>query len=116
MQTECGERRVAYLTRTLPVSDKVLAAAGTAKPTEVLRIASACMGSGCRHFDGADCRLAGRVARMLEPVVNGLPQCAIRPSCRWYRQEGKAACVRCPQMVTDLRASDERQRAVAGEE
>jgi len=30
-----------------------------------------------------------------------LPPCRIRQSCRWWLQEGKAACFRCPQVVTD---------------
>jgi hypothetical protein len=112
--TEDGERRVGYLTEPLPVTDDLLAVAGPAKPTEVFRIASPCMGSDCKHFDGANCRLATRVATMLDPVVSGLPPCAIRPTCRWFRQEGKAACLRCPQMVTDLREATEFQRSVAG--
>ena len=54
----------------------------------------------CPHFDGADCRLATRVAKMLPPVVDSLPPCVIRKECRWFAQEGAAACMRCPEITT----------------
>jgi hypothetical protein len=106
--------RVGYLTDAQPVSPDILAASGDVLPTQVLRVAAPCMGSGCKHFDGTGCQLAARVASMLEPVVNRLPPCAIRPTCRWFRQEGRAACLRCPQVVTDLPTGTDLQREVAG--
>jgi hypothetical protein len=105
--------RVGYLNEPIPATKELLDAASPAEPTEVFRIAAPCMGSGCRHFDGANCRLATRVATLLDPVVSGLPPCAIRPTCRWFRQEGKAACLRCPQIVTDRRDGSELVREVA---
>jgi hypothetical protein len=38
---------------------------------------------------------------MLPAVVDVLPICTIRASCRWYAQEGRDACLRCPQVVTE---------------
>ena len=105
--------RVGYLAEAQPATPDILAASGAVRPTEVMRIAAPCMGGGCVHFDGSNCQLAARVAAMLDPVVSGLPRCAIRPSCRWFRQEGRAACLRCPQVVTELRDGTELQRAVA---
>ena len=106
--------RVGYLTEAQPVTPGILAASGDVLPTQVLRVAAPCMGSGCKHFDGSRCQLAARVASMLDPVVSGLPPCAIRPTCRWFRQEGRAACIRCPQIVTDLATGTDLQREVAG--
>jgi hypothetical protein len=108
--------RVGYLTEAQMVTPEILAAAAPAMPTEVMRFAAPCMGTGCKHFDGANCQLAARVVEMLDPVVSGLPRCAIRPSCRWFRQEGKSACLRCPQIVTDLRDPSDVQIEVAGME
>jgi hypothetical protein len=51
---------------------------------------------------------------MLDPVVSGLPDCAIRPTCRWFREHGKAICLRCPQVVTDSREVTDFQRELAG--
>jgi hypothetical protein len=55
--TEGDARRVGDLTEPLPVTEDLLAVSGAAKPTEIFRIASPCMGSGCKHFDGSNCRL-----------------------------------------------------------
>jgi hypothetical protein len=106
--------RVGYLTEALPATPELLAAAAPAKPTEVFRAASPCMERGCKHFDGADCQLAKRIAAMLAPVVGALPRCAIRPRCRWFRQEGRDACRRCPQVATEQRNPSALQRTVAG--
>jgi len=105
--------RLAYLDEPVPVTEEVLALAGPAGPTRILRIGAPCAGHGCRHFDGADCRLVTRVVELLPPVVDGLPACRLRPECRWWQQEGKAACLRCPQVVTDLSHPSELVRRVA---
>ena len=106
--------RVGYLTETLPATPELLAAVIPAKPTEVFRAASPCMERRCKHFDGSNCQLAARVASMLDAVVTALPRCAIRPRCRWFRQEGHAACLRCPQVATEQRNPTDLQSAVAG--
>jgi hypothetical protein len=93
--------RVGYLTATQPVSDDLLALAAPAKPTAVFRIAARCETNGCKHFQGNACTLAQRIVEGLAPVVNALPPCGIRPTCRWFRQEGRNACLRCPQVITD---------------
>ncbi len=95
------EPRVGYLTEPLPVTPELLALTGEVEPTEVFRFGAPCAGGGCQHFDGSSCRLAGKLVQ-LAPVVTGpsLPPCTIRRTCRWWRQEGKAACMRCPQVST----------------
>jgi hypothetical protein len=87
---------IAYLDQILPVNDEILALTQLVKSTEVLRFAAPCAGRGCQHFDGTDCRLAKRTVRMLPIVTDRLPACRIRPNCRWFQQEGKAACLHCP--------------------
>jgi hypothetical protein len=47
------------------------------------------------------CRLAVRIVEELPEAVEGLPACRIRPACRWWLQEGKGACLRCPLIVTE---------------
>jgi hypothetical protein len=106
--------QVAYLTEAIPATQEVLAAAAPAKPTEVFRAAAPCVERGCKHFDGTNCELASRITAMLDPVVSALPRCAIRPVCRWFRQEGREACLRCPQVATEQRNASELRRAVAG--
>jgi hypothetical protein len=106
--------QVAYLTEAVPATEELLAAAAPAKPSEVFRAASPCMGRGCKHFDGANCQLAQRMVAMLDRVVGALPRCAIGPHCRWFRQEGRDACFRCPQVITEEREPSDLQRTVAG--
>lgn len=89
-----------YLNETLPATEEVLAMAAPLKPTEVFRLAATCAEHRCPHFDGADCRLASRVVQILPAAVTALPPCIIRHQCRWYSQEGAAACHRCPEITT----------------
>ena len=93
--------RVGYLTETQPVSNELVALAAPAKPSEIFRIAGRCETSGCKHFKGNNCTLAQRIVEGLKPVVSALPPCQIRQTCRWFQQEGRNACLRCPQVVTD---------------
>lgn len=94
------EPRVAYLAQPQPVSEELIKLAEPVLPTEVFRFAAPCAGHGCRHFDGANCQLAARTVNILPEAVDILPPCAIRSNCRWWKQEGKAACLRCPLVVT----------------
>jgi hypothetical protein len=93
------EPRIAYLEQPVSITDELLAKASPVKAHEVFRIASTCIEKSCQHFDGKDCRLARRFAAKLPPVVEELPDCSIRRDCRWWKQEGLAACVRCPQAI-----------------
>jgi hypothetical protein len=108
-----GERRVGYLEGRVPVSDELLAMAGPVKPTEVFRFGAACAGSGCSHYDGQDCRLATKLVQLMPPASKALPACQLRPDCRWWQQEGKAACFRCPAIITDCYNPTEGQKLAA---
>ena len=104
---------VGYLTEPLPITDQLLAATAPANATEVLRFAAPCAGAACSHFDGTDCTLARRVVSLLPLVVGQVPACVIRPNCRWWQQEGKAACLRCPGIVTERPDASEAYRRAA---
>jgi hypothetical protein len=91
---------VLYLDAHVAATQEVLEMAAPANPTEVFRLAATCQTKCCPHFDGAKCRLATRMVEILPAVVSALPHCLIRPECRWFRQEGAAACRRCPQIRT----------------
>lgn len=93
--------RMTSLAAPLPVTDELLKLAGPVAPTEVFRFAAPCANDGCRHYGRGACQLAAKVVQMLEPAVERLPYCLIRANCRWFAQEGRAACMRCPQVVTD---------------
>jgi hypothetical protein len=92
--------RIVYLNEILPATNDILALSAPLKPTEVFRLAATCEERKCPHFDGVDCRLATRIVQMLPAVIDNLPPCTIRKDCRWFSQEGAAACRRCPAVTT----------------
>jgi hypothetical protein len=92
--------RIVYLSEILPASAEVLALSAPLKPTEVFRLSATCAEHKCPHFDGTDCQLATRIVQRLPAVVDALPPCTIRKDCRWFSQEGGAACRRCPEITT----------------
>lgn len=107
------EPHVAYLKKPQPVTEELIAKASPVTPTEIFRTAAPCAESNCQHFDGKDCRLAMRIVEKLPAVVEELPPCSIRRDCRWWQQEGKVACMRCPQVITDNYNPSEIMRNVA---
>jgi hypothetical protein len=103
-----------YLKAPVPATPDVLAMAAPLKPTEVFRLSATCAEHGCPHYDGTDCQLASRIVEMLPPAVDALPPCIIRKECRWYSQEGGAACVRCPEITTVTYEVSPETQAVSG--
>ena len=100
VQWEGAAPRLEYLNEPVPATPEVLAMTAPLKPTEVFRLAATCAEDRCPHFDGTDCRLATRIVQILPAAVDSLPPCIIRKNCRWYTQEGGAACQRCPEVTT----------------
>ena len=99
-QQTANGMEVAYLDEPLLATPEVLAMANPVHPTEVFRLVATCQTNRCPQFDGTNCGLAARIVQILPAIVDQLPQCQIRPECRWFRQEGAAACRRCPQIST----------------
>jgi hypothetical protein len=93
--------RVGYLEQPVQVTPELLELSGPVAPTEVFRFAAPCSGKACDHFDGTHCRLATRIVERLPTATDRLPDCGIRDTCRWWHQEGAAACYRCPLISTE---------------
>lgn len=98
---------LAYLDRPVPATAELLSLTEGLPVGKVFRIAAACEERRCAHFDGAQCRLAQRLVELLPIVVDQLPACSIRNECRWYDEQGAAACQRCPQILTQSDADDD---------
>jgi hypothetical protein len=111
---DAEEPRLAYLDEAVAATPEMLEMAAPVPVSQVFRLSARCEEKKCTHFDGTRCQLAVRIARLLPEVVDSLPACTIRPECRWFRQEGRAACLRCPQIVTGTYEADERLQEVAG--
>jgi hypothetical protein len=105
---------VAYLDEPVAPTPEMLELAAPLPVSNVFRLAARCEETKCTHFDGTRCQLAVRIAKLLPEVVDSLPACTIRPQCRWFRQEGRAACLRCPQIVTGNYEADDVLQQVAG--
>jgi hypothetical protein len=108
-----GEPLISYLENPPPVSGDLLALSVPVPPTEVYRFAARCEEKACRHFDGSSCNLAARIVQILPAVVDVLPPCKIRHECRWFEQEGRPACLRCPQVITQVENPSEQFRLAA---
>jgi hypothetical protein len=91
--------RVGYLATPQKLTPELAALCLPATPAEVLRIATPCVKHRCIYWEKENCTLAQRIVQILPAVVDAIPACKLRPGCRWWVQEGKAACFRCPQVV-----------------
>ena len=97
--------RIAYLAQEAVIAAGDVPATPGLDPVEAFRFAARCEAHRCaQHVSdghgGGRCGLGQRIVAQLEPVVASLPSCTIRASCRWYAEQGREACLRCPQVVT----------------
>lgn len=102
------EGRLAFAAQPLPVTEEFLAIAGIGGDVgKRFRFAGPCLKNGCSRWQDGACAVgaaAARVSADLEPPAD-LPACVIRSVCRWFEQEGEAACRSCPRVVYDNRPS-----------
>ncbi|GAB2958449.1 hypothetical protein GCM10027280_54000 [Micromonospora polyrhachis] len=106
--------RVAYVTPAVPaqvVLDDQADAADQDKPAGPVearyRLAGPCVTTSCGFWTGDHCGLGARLSASYQETVTqqetGLPRCAIRRSCRWFAEQGPAACGPCSHVITDAR-------------
>jgi hypothetical protein len=95
-----GTPEVVFLATPVAMSEALYDLTEPFAPSELFRIAAPCLGHRCKNFGGGICYLGRALAG--KPAGNsGLPACAIRAHCRWWRQEGPTACASCTGVVTD---------------
>jgi len=88
-------------------------------PEKRFRFSSTCRQSACIQWTEGKCGIVDRIiaehedrtADPNEPFV--LPECSIRPQCRWHLQSGDTACRACPEVITDTGAEITAAAAVA---
>jgi hypothetical protein len=67
------------------------------------RFSNKCVQSGCKQWTGTACGVIKAVLALdAIPANNDLPDCSIRSNCRWFFQEGAAACNGCRYVVTNV--------------
>ncbi len=85
----------------------VEAARNGRSPEKRFRFSSTCKRAACVQWADDKCGIVDvimkehqeRTASSDEPVV--LPECSIRPLCRWHLQSGDEACRACSEVITD---------------
>jgi hypothetical protein len=98
--------RIHYVSPALPLDDDFrVAASRRGKTGARLRLSGPCLESGCQQWTGSRC---GVIEDVLEETADvdldtELRPCTIRRDCRWFAQQGAAACHVCPLVVTDSR-------------
>jgi hypothetical protein len=91
---------VRYLDQAVPVSEELLELAAPLEPRQVFRVAAPCQTERCTHWSGHDCQLVHRIVELVPAASLVTPPCMLRPTCRWYAQAGRSACLRCVHVVT----------------
>ena len=73
-------------------------------PEKRFRFGGQCVQSGCKQWTGNRCGVIDSVIEEEKErlVYSNLPECSIRPECRWFDQRGAEACAICPEVITDL--------------
>lgn len=107
--------RVAFTSKAIPIDEEFVRVAHEGRPPEQrFRFTTTCAERGCRQWADNRCSIIDRLLAIAKErgedettlAARTLPDCAIRPECRWFRQRGAAACAVCPDVVTDVTSSD----------
>jgi hypothetical protein len=96
------EQRVAYLEKGVEVPREAIESLEGVSPTRVLRFAGKCASSGCVQFQNGRCRLGKDILEGITPAPERIPDCSIRPTCRWFAENGPEICKRCSRVVTSV--------------
>ena len=92
--------RIAYLKAEAVMPASQVSMDGALSVSEVFRLAARCEEHRCSQFADGRCSLGERIVKGTDAVVDTLPSCTIRATCRWFAEQGEPACLRCPQVVT----------------
>lgn len=95
------DQRVQFLGAPIPLESQLVEALARDDQTaRRLRFTAPCAQGACAQWRDGGCGVARRVAAA---VTTELPSCGLRDTCRWWAQEGTAACAACVWVRTDNR-------------
>lgn len=100
---------VAILPQTLPVDETfVQKVAEYASPEQAFRFTNKCVEGACSQWTGKTCGVIEKLVIYLDgvPAKEELPRCPIRKDCRWFHQQGNAACKICVFVITEVTEKD----------
>ena len=102
-----AQGRIDFLAEWMKIDAGFVAIAKQGRPPEQrFRFSSPCLKRGCEKWDGERCGVAKilheRAPELLRGLPNdALPQCSIRPGCRWHREYGDSICSACSWVITE---------------
>lgn len=106
-----ADGHVGYVTPRMTVDAEFVREARSGRTPETrFRFAQPCIESRCAQWTGSHCGVIDQALESLEAASTTewtqetLPECVIRPSCRWFGQAGAKACGVCPLVVHTLTA------------
>jgi hypothetical protein len=82
-------------------------------PEKRFRFSSTCKRAACVQWTDGKCGIVDTIIQEHHESASGseespegfeLPECSIRPQCRWHLQSGDGACRACPEVITDRSA------------
>jgi hypothetical protein len=110
---------VAFSKERIVVDEAFVEIARHGRPPEKrFRFSSTCKRAACVQWTEGKCGIAEVIVaehkqRTVDPERPfALPECSIRPQCRWHLQSGDAACGACPEVVTDASTDNAALRAL----
>jgi hypothetical protein len=89
------------------ITPDLLALADPVHPAEVFRFTAPCREAACGFFRNGRCGVGQAAVAALPDEEAPLPRCGIRSDCRWWEEQGPAACRRCARVVTEDHARPE---------
>lgn len=96
---------VGYFDSPIEVDQSFVENAGDTDTLEKrFRFSNKCVQSGCKQWTGKECGVIKMVLQLESiPVAeSNLPDCSVRPTCRWFFQEGEKACTGCQYVITNI--------------
>jgi len=99
-----GNGQINLLTEKKIIDKKFVQIAESGRdPHTRFRFGNKCHKSGCSQWTGERCGVIDKLMDITKDLklAELLPECAIRPQCRWYDQSGAEACKICPYVITN---------------
>jgi hypothetical protein len=90
-----NDERLRFLAEEIPVPAALPLAVDSETVLKRARFVGACRTDECGHWTGVTCRLGHAIASVEIQSSSKVAPCAIRSSCRWFKENGSAACAPC---------------------
>lgn len=101
-----GDGTVGRLTPPVKIDKEFVDIANLGRdPQKRFRFVGDCVEKRCEHWNEKKCQIAKQIVTAIESDVAQEPirepqKCSFRPECRWFSQEGWAACGVCLHVIT----------------